>query len=186
LNTKFGKDFACDDDDLMQILNSPPLIAIAKSMVNRGVIDSSALQYRVDNVSTVIDESKFAHLNNFKEMLTTVGNYITKDDFIFSMKYLTPGQIKESIDNDFPVIVSGKFTAGGHFILIVGYDNYNWIVDDPYGDWNSNYSPETIGKGAKLLYNFARVDGAIVFKQMVDGIMGYQSISIREGIVREA
>ena len=185
LNMQSGKEYPCDDDKVLEILNSAPIIEIAQSMIKSGALDSSALDYRADNPNTPnVDEAKYTHLNNFKEMLVTVGNFITKDSFIFQKNQLSFGDIKKSLDNNFPVTISGKFTAGGHFILLVGYDDEgNFIVDDPYGDWNSGYSQETIGKGAKLKYKADSINQAVTFKAPVNGIMCYQIVSCRQGII---
>lgn len=185
LNKKFNQNFECDDDKVFQILNSPEIIEIAENMIKRGEIDKSALEYRIDNIKTVnIDESKFTHLNNFKQMLVTVANYITKVKYNYQLKYLSQTEIKRSLDHDFPIIISGKFTPGGHFIPIVGYDDdQNWISDDPYGNWNRNYAAETIGKGAKVFYDINKMDKIITSRQMIDGVICYEVISIHPGLV---
>jgi len=41
----------------------------------------------------------------------------------------------------------------------------DFIVDDPYGDWNSNYSQETVGNGAKLKYSIDKMSGIYTFKR---------------------
>ena len=50
--------------------------------------------------------------------------------------------IQKSIDEGFPVIV-GTYIFGdaGHVILIVGYDDNNWIVHDPANSWGQEYWP---------------------------------------------
>ena len=53
-------------------------------------------------------------------------------------------QFKESIDRGWPVIV-GTYIFGdvGHVILLVGYDDNNWIVHDPANAWGKEYTPES-------------------------------------------
>ena len=46
--------------------------------------------------------------------------------------------IKKAIDNGQPCIVHGYFTGFGHIIVIRGYDDNGFFVNDPYGEW---YSP---------------------------------------------
>lgn len=178
LNIKFGTSFECDDDNVMKLLNSQPMIDKAKELVKKGVIDSAALEFRVDNPKTPnINEANFNHANNFKEMLVAVANYITNGTFIFKVEYLSIDEIKASIDSDFPVIISAKFTSGGHFVQIVGYDESNWICDDPYGSWNTGY--KTDESGAKVLYNRAKVDMIFTFAKREKGLNGkvsYQCI----------
>ena len=40
--------------------------------------------------------------------------------------------IKREIDDGLPVMVGGKFSFGGHYVLIVGYDGDRVIYNDPY------------------------------------------------------
>jgi uncharacterized protein YvpB len=65
--------------------------------------------------------------------------------------------IKKSLSDGNPVIYSGRFTPGGHIIVIVGYDDINrqWIVNDPWGEYfasgYTNYN--TNGKQLRYSYN---------------------------------
>jgi uncharacterized protein YvpB len=62
----------------------------------------------------------------------------------------------------------GKFTSSGHYVLVVGYDDKNnFVVDDPYGDWNKNYVLETLGKGGKKLYDIEKIDK--IYTNKIDG-----------------
>lgn len=58
----------------------------------------------------------------------------------FKAKTLLPGtmnQIKQEIDNGRPVIVGADFVGNvGHFIVITGYDERGFFVNDPYGYWD--------------------------------------------------
>jgi len=146
-------------------------------MIEEGIIDAAAMEYRTDNKKTPVDESKYTHLNNFKEMLVALGNYITNKVFEFKTVYLSVDEIKKSIDEDMPVIISAKFTSGGHFVEIVGYDDTeDYVVDDPYGDWNKKYSSDSLGGGGKLKYNISKLDTIFTFKKVVNGITKYQAI----------
>jgi uncharacterized protein YvpB len=67
---------------------------------------------------------------------------------------LTPYQeIRKSIDKGNPVIFSGRFTPSGHIVVIVGYSDVHseWIVNDPWGDWNSKYNNRN---GSNVRYKF--------------------------------
>ena len=167
INIHWNKAYVCDDDKVMQTMNGPEMLARAKSMIVKGIIDQSALEYRQDNPQTpAIDESKFTHLNNFMEVIAECGKFLTNNEFDFKIEYQTPDNIKTCIDNDFPALTSARFTTGGHFVLIAGYDDEkNFIVDDPYGDWNSNYSQGTVGNGAKLKYSIDKMSGIYTFKK---------------------
>lgn len=51
----------------------------------------------------------------------------------------TLAQIKSAIDSGKPVITHGFFTAG-HLVVIVGYNDSGYFVNDPAGVWNLRYS----------------------------------------------
>jgi uncharacterized protein YvpB len=70
----------------------------------------------------------------------------------------TPFQkIKESLAKGNPVIYSGRFTPGGHIIVLIGFDDINrqFIVNDPWGEYfPSGYrSSHTNGKQLRYSYN---------------------------------
>lgn len=52
-------------------------------------------------------------------------------------------EIKKAIDGEMPVIC-GTYIFGnvGHVILIVGYDDNNWVVHDPANDWGQERWPD--------------------------------------------
>lgn len=65
-----------------------------------------------------------------------------------------------------PVIISGTFTKSGHICVLLGYTrNQDWIVHDPYGDWNTGYKSKS---GALRIYN--REDMAKLVRTEVDQI----------------
>jgi hypothetical protein len=47
----------------------------------------------------------------------------------------TRADILAHLDAGRPVIVHGWWTSSGHIAVIVGYDDADWIVNDPAGDW---------------------------------------------------
>ena len=51
----------------------------------------------------------------------------------------TRGQIKSHLDAGRPVVVHGYWTGSGHITVIVGYDETDWLVNDPAGDWYTCY-----------------------------------------------
>lgn len=62
--------------------------------------------------------------------------------------------IRTSIDAGHPVIVHGYFTTFGHIIVIRGYDEKGFIVNDPYGEWFSHgYDNSRSGEGLHYSYN---------------------------------
>jgi len=60
--------------------------------------------------------------------------------------------VKKHLANGNPVIYSGKFTGSGHIIVLIGYDDKGFIVNDPYGEWfSTGYQNKS---GAKLHYSY--------------------------------
>ncbi|HAT12513.1 MAG TPA: hypothetical protein DCS91_01905 [Microcoleaceae bacterium UBA11344] len=56
-----------------------------------------------------------------------------------------------SADN--PCIIHGYFTAAGHIIVLIGFDNEGFFVQDPYGEWfESGYDTEATGKALHYSY----------------------------------
>ena len=43
------------------------------------------------------------------------------------------------LDEGHPVIVHGNWTGAGHIAVLIGYDDSDWIVHDPAGDWEVCY-----------------------------------------------
>lgn len=62
--------------------------------------------------------------------------------------------IQTSIDAGNPVIVHGYFTGSGHIIVIRGYDDKGFLVNDPYGEWfSSGYDNKRSGERLHYSYN---------------------------------
>jgi hypothetical protein len=51
----------------------------------------------------------------------------------------TRDQIKDQLDAGRPVTINGYFTGSGHIVVVRGYDDDGWIVNDPAGDWYEGY-----------------------------------------------
>lgn len=76
----------------------------------------------------------------------------------------TEYDIKRSIDSGLPVGINGYFTRFGHFITIIGYDDYteDWIVHDPFGEWfadgydKNNWSYPDKGKTKRYSYGMVK------------------------------
>ena len=61
-------------------------------------------------------------------------------------------QVKIHLDSGKPCVVHGYFTASGHIIVIIGYSEKGWIVNDPWGEWCSD-GYDTIVSGEALNYS---------------------------------
>jgi len=44
-------------------------------------------------------------------------------------------QIRDQIDQGRPVVIHGRFTASGHIIVVIGYDENGYYCNDPAGKW---------------------------------------------------
>ncbi len=60
--------------------------------------------------------------------------------------------IRKAIAEGRPCIVHGYFTSFGHIIVIRGYDQNGFYVNDPYGEWTA-YGYRRGVNGAKLHYS---------------------------------
>ena len=70
-----------------------------------------------------------------------------------------------------PVIIHGYFTGFGHVLVVTGYKNGQYIVNDPAGKWNQSFKGgypygggSTVGKGVSY--------GAAAFEQAVATLNG--------------
>lgn len=64
----------------------------------------------------------------------------------------TFADIRSAIDNGKPVIVHGYFTRFGHIVLLRGYDNTGFYVNDPNGEYFS-WGYDTLVSGENLHYS---------------------------------
>lgn len=60
--------------------------------------------------------------------------------------------VHRRLDGGLPVPVHGAFTASGHLIVLLGYDDNWYYVHDPAGDWSRNYQLDTPTAGRYARY----------------------------------
>jgi hypothetical protein len=60
--------------------------------------------------------------------------------------------IRKAIAEGRPCIIHGYFTDFGHIIVVRGYDQYGFFVNDPYGEWTSSGYRNDLS-GANLHYS---------------------------------
>jgi uncharacterized protein YvpB len=46
--------------------------------------------------------------------------------------------IRKAIAEGRPCIIHGYFTSFGHIVVVRGYDQNRFFVNDPYGEWTSS------------------------------------------------
>jgi hypothetical protein len=74
------------------------------------------------------------------------------------------GDAKKHLNSGKPLIAHGWFTASGHVIVIRGYDDSGWWVNDPYGEWfpngyDTSRSGENLHYSNRLMQRCCGVDG---------------------------
>ncbi len=103
-----------------------------------------------------------------KDLARVTEAYCIHDDF---HPNATIEQIKQWLAGGNPVIVHGYFTASGHVICLIGYNDRGFVVNDPYGEWfadgyvQNNADNPNRGKGLTYSYDMIQrtcaVDGGI-------------------------
>jgi hypothetical protein len=76
--------------------------------------------------------------------------YGLRDDFTMRAELY---DIRKAIAEGCPCIVHGYFTSFGHIIVIRGYDQRGFYVNDPFGEWTSGGYLQGGAKGANLHYS---------------------------------
>jgi uncharacterized protein YvpB len=77
----------------------------------------------------------------------------------------TLNDIRQSIDAGMPCVLHGYFTRFGHIIVVKGYDDSGFIVNDPYGEWCSwgydcGVSGESLHYSSALIANVCSPESA--------------------------
>jgi hypothetical protein len=71
------------------------------------------------------------------------------------------GDVQRRLDRGLPVPVHGAFTASGHLVVLLGYDEDWYYVHDPAGDWSRNYQLDTPTAGRYARYPRAALERTI-------------------------
>ncbi len=88
-------------------------------------------------------------------IVDTLKHWNVKSTFSTTTRF---SKIKHHLDQGNPVIYSGKFTRSGHIIVLRGYDETGFQVNDPWGEWYSwgydKNTPTKKDKGENLHYSY--------------------------------
>ena len=94
-------------------------------------------------------------------LVKIASDYLAADNF---RSNATIQQVKDWLNSPLKraVILHGYFTASGHIIVLTGYDETGFWVNDPYGEWrvdgyDRNDDVDST-KGKQLHYSFGMVD----------------------------
>ncbi|MFB2923329.1 MULTISPECIES: C39 family peptidase [Aerosakkonema] len=69
----------------------------------------------------------------------------------------TWNEVKAHLANGNPVIYSGRLTGAGHIIVLRGYDETGFFVNDPYGEYfASGYRTDMTGENLHYSYNLLK------------------------------
>lgn len=70
---------------------------------------------------------------------------------------LTIEQCEDHLDGGFPVALHGYFTPSGHVVVLVGYENGDFLTHDPYGEWfRTGYRADLPGAFQRHSYDLIR------------------------------
>ncbi len=83
------------------------------------------------------------------DLATMARNYGLVDDYTERGRLY---DIRKAIAEGRPCIIHGYFTNFGHIIVVRGYDQYGFFVNDPYGEWTSSGYRNDLS-GANLHYS---------------------------------
>ncbi|MER3476487.1 MAG: hypothetical protein C4287_07930, partial [Leptolyngbya sp. ERB_1_2] len=72
---------------------------------------------------------------NPEDLAKTARDYGLVDDFTYRGSL---SDIRKAIAEGRPCIIHGNFTSWGHIIVVRGYDQDGFLVNDPYGEWTSS------------------------------------------------
>ncbi len=88
---------------------------------------------------------------HLKQLVDEYPNFNLSDEFTFNGSFK---KIRDSIDQGYPVIIHGMFTPPGHIIVVKGYDDNGFIVNDPHGEYFSwGYDRSKSGDGLHYSYS---------------------------------
>ena len=82
-------------------------------------------------------------------------------------RYGTKQDIIKQLDMERPVIMHGWFSKNGHILVLTGYNNSGFIVNDPAGDWVRCYKCgwKKQSSGHKKVYTFNQLNNSVLGKE---------------------
>lgn len=123
-------DWNITDDELWELCHS------------RETIDAVRKKYPKDFSWINIYFSNKSANEVFAVLAEAVNVYLKSDKYCKFIGNLSQSLIISEIDKGYAVNACGLWAGSGHFVSICGYDldKKCWIVNDPWGDWNTKYT----------------------------------------------
>ena len=92
--------------------------------------------------------------------------YVRQEGLSMSLQPNTSGSIaglKAELDRGHPVIIHGFFTSYGHVLVVLGYDEGGYYVNDPAGQWSGYFKGGYPGGGSgrNIYYNKSAFEAAV-------------------------
>jgi len=88
------------------------------------------------------------------DLAQLVRQYRKKDNFNPAASWQS---VKDWLMRKNPIVVHGYFTNSGHIIVIRGFNEKGFIVNDPYGEfWKDGYDNNTSGENLTYSYELMR------------------------------
>lgn len=106
-----------------------------------------------DELYLYASESKYPP-NSPESLVRIVREYGKNDRF---SQHATIEQLEDHLDGGFPVVLHGYFTPSGHIIVLTGYQQGDFLVHDPYGEWfRTGYRADLPGAFQRHSYDLIR------------------------------
>lgn len=100
-------------------------------------------------------ERKGLNRHNHWHLKQIIEGFGYKDNYQEDAKW---GDVKKWLASGKPCIVAGYFSRSGHILVISGYEEQGWIVQDPYGRWyyqeDGRHYYDKNASGANLIYGY--------------------------------
>jgi uncharacterized protein YvpB len=102
--------------------------------------------------------------------------YVSQERLSMRLEPNTNGSLsglKAELDRGHPVIIHGYFTGYGHVLVVLGYDDSGYYVNDPAGQWSERFKGGYAGgSGRKVHYSKSAFESAVATSD------GYSSLPL--------
>lgn len=88
-----------------------------------------------DNITSVYGKNYTQSPAGLADVFNTISNQKGLSKKILPITNGTIQGLKQELDKGQPVIIHGYFTRAGHVVVVVGYDQNGYWVNDPAGVW---------------------------------------------------